>query len=225
MIRKSSLIGLFVCALLICGCSKEEPESSSSASTPSIAPSVDQTNDESKPEPEIEIVAVTGKKVVKIETSMGDILVELNEEKAPITVKNFLSYVEEGFYDGTIFHRVINRFMIQGGGFNDDMSRKSTKPPIKIESSNGLRNDRGTIAMARTGVPDSATSQFFINHKNNDGLNYDGASNPGYAVFGKVIQGLDVVDKIAVVPTTRRNGMDDVPVDVITINSIAVISK
>ncbi len=162
---------------------------------------------------------------VKMQTSMGDIVIELNPEKAPITVKNFLGYVEESFFDGLIFHRVIKGFMIQGGGFTPDMAQKDTNDPIKIESSNGLKNDRGTIAMARTNVPDSATSQFFINHANNDFLNYAGPGNPGYAVFGKVIEGMDVVDKIASVKTTIRRGMEDVPVETVVIDSAVIIEE
>jgi len=154
---------------------------------------------------------------VKIATSKGDIVVELNEEKAPISCKNFLQYVADKHYDGTIFHRVIKGFMIQGGGMTADMRQKTVRPPIANEAKNGLKNDRGTIAMARTPNPDSATSQFFINHANNDFLNA-GARDAGYAVFGKVTEGMDIVDAIAVVPT--RPG--DVPVETITINSITV---
>ena len=163
------------------------------------------------------------KKIVKLETTMGDITIELNEKAAPVTVKNFLRYVEEGFYDGTIFHRVINNFMIQGGGFTQDMKRKQTHPPIKNEASNGLKNDRGTVAMARTPNPDSATGQFFINHRDNNSLNYTGPSKPGYAVFGKVIQGMDVVDKIAAMKTTTRRRMQNVPIEPIVINSATII--
>jgi cyclophilin family peptidyl-prolyl cis-trans isomerase len=163
-------------------------------------------------------------KMVKIETSMGDITVELNQEAAPVTVGNFLKYTEEGFYDGLIFHRVIAGFMIQGGGFTPDMQRKQTHPPIVNEAANGLKNDRGTIAMARTPDPDSATSQFFINHKNNDSLNYVAGRNASYAVFGKVVEGLDVVDKIAAVRTVRLSGMADVPAEPVLIKSVKVIA-
>lgn len=152
---------------------------------------------------------------VVLETSMGTIEMELNAEKAPISVKNFLTYVESGFYDGTIFHRVINNFMIQGGGFDKHMQRKSTLAEIKNEAKNGLKNDRGTLAMARTNVVDSATSQFFINHKDNDFLN-NSARGFGYAVFGKVTSGMDVVDAIARVQTKTR----DVPVNPVMIKSI-----
>jgi peptidyl-prolyl cis-trans isomerase A (cyclophilin A) len=137
--------------------------------------------------------------VVIIETSMGTIKVELFEDKAPITVKNFLAYTDDKFYDGTIFHRVIDGFMIQGGGYEPGMKDKKTKDPIKNEANNGLSNSRGTLAMARTGVVDSATAQFFINHADNTQLDHKGPAREqfGYAVFGKVIEGMDVVDKIA----------------------------
>ena len=164
-------------------------------------------------------------KQVKLQTSMGDIVIELNEQAAPVTVENFLKYAEEGFYDGTTFHRVIPNFMIQGGGFTAQMMRKETHAPITNEANNGLKNDRGTIAMARTNEPHSATSQFFINHKNNDPLNYIENQNPGYAVFGKVVDGMEVVDKIAAVKTTVQRGMRDVPVEPVIIKSAEVIQK
>ena len=162
---------------------------------------------------------------VKLSTTKGDIVVELNEGKAPVTVENFLNYVGDGFYDGTIFHRVIPDFMIQGGGFNDQMMQKATQDPIKNEADNGLANDRGTIAMARTPDPDSATAQFFINHKDNAFLNYTGptAQGWGYCVFGEVTEGMDVVDEIAKVKTTNRDGHSDVPEDVITITKAEII--
>jgi len=158
-------------------------------------------------------------KKVKLETNMGDIVIELNEGAAPVTVKNFLQYVEDGFYDGTIFHRVIKNFMIQGGGFTADMRQKPTRGPIVNEAGNGLKNERGTIAMARTNNPNSATGQFFINHKDNDSLNYVENRNHGYAVFGKVVEGLDVVDEIAGVKTSRKGGYTDVPVEAVEIKS------
>ena len=162
---------------------------------------------------------------VVIETTMGNITVELNEEKAPVTVANFLKYVNNGFYTNTIFHRVINGFMIQGGGMDANMQEKTTFSPIKLESNNGLKNDRGTIAMARTQVPDSATSQFFINLKNNDFLNFKEPTMQGYgyAVFGKVVSGMEVVDKIAVVKTGSKGYHDDVPVQAITIKNVTVV--
>jgi peptidyl-prolyl cis-trans isomerase A (cyclophilin A) len=152
--------------------------------------------------------------VVILTTSLGEIKLELDAEKAPISTENFLGYVDDGFYDGTIFHRVISGFMIQGGGMTADMNQKSTKAPIKNEADNGLKNDRGTIAMARTADVNSATAQFFINHKDNDFLNH-GSRDFGYAVFGRVIEGMDVVDKIAAVPT--RGG--DVPTETVLIES------
>lgn len=162
-----------------------------------------------------------GKKnpVVTMETSLGNIKIELFEKEAPISVKNFLSYVKSGFYSGTIFHRVINGFMIQGGGFTTDLKQKATNSPIKNEAANGLKNDRGTIAMARTGAPDSATAQFFINVNNNDGLNRPSPDGFGYAVFGRVIEGMDVVDRIKSVKTVTR-GFPDVPEQHIVIKSI-----
>lgn len=160
--------------------------------------------------------------VVVIETSKGPIEVELNQEKAPITVENFLKYVDKGHYSGVIFHRVIPNFMVQGGGFTPDMKEKATDKPIKNEAANGLSNKRGTIAMARTMVVDSASAQFFINHKDNLFLDHK-SKNPqefGYAVFGEVKSGMDVVDAIAKVPTGTKNGMGDVPVEPVTITSV-----
>lgn len=153
--------------------------------------------------------------IVTINTSMGNIDVELNESAAPITVANFLSYVDEGFYDGLVFHRIIDGFMIQGGGMTSNGKQKKTKAPIILESDNGLKNDKGTIAMARTMDPNSATSQFFINTVNNDFLN-KGSRDAGYAVFGKVVSGMDIVEKIEKVKTKAQ----DWPVEEVTINSI-----
>jgi peptidyl-prolyl cis-trans isomerase A (cyclophilin A) len=155
-----------------------------------------------------------------METSMGTIELELNEEKAPVTVKNFRSYVDKKFYDNTIFHRVINGFMIQGGGFEEGMKEKKTGAPIVNEAKNGLRNDEGTIAMARTNDPNSATSQFFINVNNNDSLNYPQPDGHGYAVFGKVIKGMHVVNRIKMAKTGNISGHQNVPMDTITIKSI-----
>ncbi len=165
-----------------------------------------------------------GNPVVIISTSMGDIEIELYPDKAPETVKNFLSYVNDRFYDGTIFHRVIPGFMIQGGGFTLDMKQKPTKAPIKNEANNGLKNDIGTIAMARTSVVDSATSQFFINLVDNNFLNH-GARDFGYAVFGKVIRGMDVVHKIAGVKTSNRGSFQDVPIEPVVIESVRVVGQ
>ena len=159
---------------------------------------------------------------VTIKTNFGSLVLELNEKAAPITVKNFESYVSKVFFNDTIFHRVIDGFMIQGGGFTKDMSQKQTDAPIKNEADNGLKNEKYSIAMARTSIPDSATSQFFINVKNNDFLDYAGQSNPGHCVFGKVIEGQDVVDKIGKLKTRVKNGMGDVPIKTVKINSIKV---
>ncbi len=162
--------------------------------------------------------------VVVIQTSMGNIEVELNTEKAPNTVKNFLQYVNDHFYDGTIFHRVIYGFMIQGGGFSKDMEQKSTREPIASEANNGLKNERGTIAMARTGNPHSATCQFFINTRDNYPLNHTAPTTRGYGytVFGKITSGMDVVDKIEVVRTQPKGFMDDVPAQPVIIEKISV---
>ena len=154
--------------------------------------------------------------MITIKTNHGDISVELFEDKAPISCENFRQYVTDGHFDGTVFHRVIPNFMIQGGGMDENMQSKPTRDPIKNEADNGESNLRGTLAMARTGVVDSATSQFFINLRDNDFLNH-GSRDFGYAVFGKVSDGMDVVDKIAAVPTGNRAGHQDVPVDAVTI--------
>ena len=159
--------------------------------------------------------------VVIIETSKGNITVELNDEKAPITVANFLAYMDDGHYTDTIFHRVMKNFMIQGGGFTADMRQKATKAGIKLESRNGLKNERGTIAMARTNVPDSATSQFFINHVNNANLDFPSFDGHGYAVFGRVIDGMDVVDAIAEVAVGNRGGHQNVPSEAVFIKKIS----
>jgi len=158
---------------------------------------------------------------VVLDTTKGKIVLELYLQMAPETVVNFLSYVDAKFYDGTIFHRVIPNFMIQGGGFTADMERKPGKGPIKNEADKGLKNDRGTIAMARTGDPHSATAQFFINTINNDFLNHKNKTQQGwgYAAFGKVIEGMDVVDAISAVKTTNRGSFQDVPVEAVVIKS------
>ena len=161
---------------------------------------------------------------VKLDTSAGDILVELDQAKAPKTVENFLQYVKDKHYDGTVFHRVIDGFMIQGGGFTPEMQQKPTRAPIALEASNGLKNDRYTIAMARTGNPNSATSQFFINVKNNDSLNAPNPDGYGYTVFGRVVGGTEVVDKIRAVQTGNKGGMQNVPLDPIIIKS-ATLAK
>jgi len=167
---------------------------------------------------------VAGPKMVKLETTKGAIVIEVNETAAPVTAANFLRYVSEGFYDGTIFHRVIPGFMIQTGGFTTDMQQKPPHEPIVNEAKNGLKNRRGTVAMARTNDPNSATSQFFINLVNNDFLNYSGPRNPGYAVFGKVVEGMDVVEKIAQVRTANKDMHQDVPVEPVIIKSAKIVS-
>jgi len=166
--------------------------------------------------------------VVQFTTSQGVIKVELYPDKAPITVKNFLTYVKEGHYDGLIFHRVIRDFMVQGGGFTKEMQeRRSKHPPIKNEADNGLSNDRGTLAMARTSVVDSATAQFFINVVNNDFLNHRSKTPQGYgyAVFGKVVEGMDVVDKIRAVPTGNSGMFQDVPLKPVTIVKATLVQE
>ena len=170
-------------------------------------------------------LAQDGAPRVKLVTSMGDIVVELNPAKAPKTVDNFLTYVRDKHYDGTIFHRVIDDFMVQGGGFTADMQQKPTKAPIPIEADNGLKNDKYTIAMARTGDPNSATAQFFINVKDNAFLNHS-APTPqgwGYTVFGKVVQGTEVVDKIKAVPTGNRGPFQNVPATAVIIQSATLV--
>jgi peptidyl-prolyl cis-trans isomerase A (cyclophilin A) len=169
-------------------------------------------------------LSIAGPKV-EFKTTMGDFVVELNPEKAPKTVENFLGYVNSGFYNGTIFHRVINNFMVQGGGFTPDMQQKATKAPIPLESNNGLSNVVYSIAMARTNVPDSATAQFFVNVVNNKNLDFPRPDGHGYAVFGMVIKGADTIDKIKAVSTTSKRPFADVPTTTIVINSAKVIGK
>ena len=163
--------------------------------------------------------------MIILHTNLGDIHINLNEEKAPVSSQNFIDYVNDGFYNGTIFHRVIKNFMIQGGGFEAGMQEKSTRNPIENEANNGLSNMRGTIAMARTMVPHSATAQFFINLEDNTFLDHSSetAEGWGYAVFGEVVEGMDVVDKIREATTTTRMGHQDVPVDDIVIESAEVV--
>lgn len=162
---------------------------------------------------------------VKLATSAGDIVLELDAAKAPKSVANFLQYVKDKHYNGTVFHRVIDGFMIQGGGFTADLQQKPTRAPIPLEASNGLKNDQYTVAMARTGNPDSATAQFFINVKNNDSLNAPNPDGHGYTVFGKVVAGTEVVDKIRAARTANKGGMQNVPIDAITIQSATLVAK
>ena len=163
--------------------------------------------------------------MIRMKTSLGTIDIELDHEKAPKTAANFEQYVKDGFYDGTVFHRVINGFMIQGGGFEPGMSQKRTRETIENEANNGLKNDIGTIAMARTPDPHSATAQFFINIANNDFLNFTSptANGWGYCVFGKVVEGMDVVNKIKDQPTTSKAGHQDVPKDDIVIEQVEIV--
>ncbi len=173
--------------------------------------------------------AFTTPVLIKMETNRGDIIIELNQDKAPISVANFLQYAKDGNYDGTVFHRVISNFMIQGGGFDEELTRKTTREPIQNEASNGLKNLRGTIAMARTGAPHSATSQFFINVQDNPSLDFTSENNGrtwGYAIFGKVVQGLEVVDEIRFTPTGPNPPFrSDVPIKTMLIKSVTVIDS
>lgn len=165
--------------------------------------------------------------MVIIRTTFGEIKLDLDAEKAPKTVANFLSYARDGFYDGTIFHRVIDNFMIQGGGFDTDMQQKVSGEPVENEADNGLKNDFGTVAMARTSDPHSATAQFFINVKDNDFLNHSGKNMQGwgYTVFGKVVEGTEVLDKIRAVPTGSSKGHQDVPADPVIIESVVIVEE
>ena len=162
--------------------------------------------------------------MIRFETTLGNFTVELFEDKAPISAENFLKYVDEGFFDGTVFHRIVPGFVIQGGGFTEDMSQKKNCAPIKNEADNGVKNTRGTLSMARTNDINSATSQFFVNLKDNDFLD-NSRGNFGYAVFGKVTEGMDVIDKIAAVKTGRRKGFDDVPVESVIMTSVRRADK
>ena len=209
MMKKHWIYAISSAVVLICGCADQT--------------SNNQGNDKIT---QLERDAVKlDSNVVRLETSMGDIIIELDRQAAPVTTANFLEYAGSGFYDGTIFHRIIRGFMIQGGGFTTKMEKKKTRDPIVNEANNGLSNVRGTIAMARTSDPNSATCQFFINHADNTPLDYNENRNPGYAVFGKVIEGMDVVDAIAEVKTTTRNGMDDVPIEPMIIKSATIVPE
>lgn len=217
MNRKSWFYGLLTVVVLACGCNEKTNKAKSEKA--------DKTEADKKIVNLERNIVKSQSNVVKLETSMGNIVIELNEQAAPVTVKNFLGYVEAGFYDGVIFHRVIPGFMIQGGGFTKQMVEKETRDPIVNEARDSLSNERGTVAMARTSDPNSATAQFFINHGNNDFLNYIDDNKAGYAAFGKVTEGMEVVDAIASVETTTRNGMDDVPVEPVTIISAKVVPE
>jgi peptidyl-prolyl cis-trans isomerase A (cyclophilin A) len=162
--------------------------------------------------------------MIRFETNLGDFTIEFFEKEAPLSVANFTSYIDEGYFDGTIFHRIVPGFVIQGGGFTEDMTQKKTKTPVKNEADNGLKNSRGTLSMARTNDINSATSQFFVNLKDNDFLDHS-RGNFGYAVFAKVTEGMDVIDKIAAVATGRKKGFDDVPVEAVTMKSVRRVDK
>jgi peptidyl-prolyl cis-trans isomerase A (cyclophilin A) len=161
--------------------------------------------------------------MILFETTLGDFKIELFDKEAPLSVANFQQYIDEGFFDGTIFHRIVPGFVIQGGGFTEDMTQKKTKPSIKNEADNGLKNERGTLSMARTNDVNSATCQFFVNLKDNEFLDHS-RGNFGYAVFARVVEGMDVVDKIAAVETGRRKGMDDVPLEPVTMKAVRKVA-
>ncbi len=223
MIRKLTISSFLLGLLLAIGCGggSAPPAKEESGEKPAPAPA----EKGAAATPSGNVTDVTHP-LVEMRTSLGMMKIELYPDKAPKTVENFLSYVREGFYDGTIFHRVIDGFMIQGGGFTPDMSEKETRAPIENEAANGLKNLRGTLAMARTNDPHSATAQFFINGKDNAFLDYKESTRTGYgyAVFGKVVEGLDVLEKIEKVSTGSRNGYEDVPVENVVIESIRVAS-
>ncbi len=199
-------IGFLVLSLAACSADKATPKQATNAT---------QSNGEK----------MATNPQVKIETTLGDITLELDAANAPISTENFISYVKDGHYDGTIFHRVIPNFMVQGGGMNPDMSEKKSKASIKNEANNGLKNDKGTVAMARTNDPHSASAQFFINVKDNDFLNFrsEDMQGWGYAVFGKVVAGMDVVDKIEKVQTGDRDFHQDVPQDDVILNKVTIV--
>jgi cyclophilin family peptidyl-prolyl cis-trans isomerase len=209
--RRIVLASFFAAALPLAACA-QAPADKAAAPAPASASSCTQKGN--------------APMKVKLTTSMGPIVIQLDKEKAPISVDNFVKYVEAGAYNGTIFHRVIDGFMVQGGGFTKDMQQKPTQAPIKNEANNGLKNDNYTVAMARTGVRDSATSQFFINVKDNAFLNYSGESPQGwgYAVFGKVVEGQDVVDKIKKVPTGNKGMYQNVPNEPVVIEKAECIA-
>ncbi len=211
------ILSLIVLTIMIIGCAKKQTETNNGR----------QQEKNEQPKTELDNEQIKDKTVqtnkVQLNTNMGAIVIELDTEKAPISTENFLEYTKSGAYNGTIFHRVINNFMIQGGGFTKDMQKKPTNAPIQNEASNGLSNVRGSIAMARTNDPHSATNQFFINHKDNKNLDYIPNMSPGYAVFGKVVEGMDVVDKIAEVKTTVFAPYRDVPAQPVIIESATVL--
>ncbi len=227
------LIFLFSFLFFMVGCNADEQakeakavDTTQSSSTENKTESTEKKMESTEPVTETKKPGdkMSANPVIVMETSKGTMKIELDAEKAPLSAENFVNYVKDGFYDGLIFHRVIPNFMVQGGGMNPDMSEKSNKTPIQNEANNGLKNDRGTIAMARTNDPHSATSQFFINLKDNDFLNHTSESPAGwgYAVFGKVTEGIEVIDEIAKVKTGNHGHHGDVPLEPITINKATV---
>ena len=211
------LITFFSFFFLIAGCNASEPTKAEEAVATEIVKEVEAKTEQLTDKKDSGEQMSNPK--IKLETSKGTMVIELDAEKAPKSAANFVEYVKDGFYDGLIFHRVIPNFMVQGGGMNPDMSQKANKAPIQNEANNGLKNDRGTLAMARTNDPHSATSQFFINLKDNDFLNHTSESPAGwgYAVFGKVTEGLETIDEIAKVQTDNVGGHGDVPTEAVTI--------
>lgn len=209
---KSSALG----QMAVCACALLFAASAYSAEEPGSQPaSAPKAPEAARP---------SANPIVELKTSLGVIEIELLQDKAPLSVENFVAYVSAGHYNGTLFHRVMPDFMIQGGGFAADFKQKPTKAPIKNEAANGLKNERGTVAMARTSAVDSATAEFFINVKDNAFLDH-GVRDYGYAVFGKVVKGMDVADKIRMVKTATRSGMENVPVEPVVIESAKVKGK
>ena len=242
-IAKNGMIAFLSLFVFVAGCNAEEAKTAKQV-TEKVSETVKETVKEAVKTEKAEALPTTpasaknestktkpvGEKmsanpIIKMETSKGTMTIELDAEKAPLSAANFVSYVEDGFYDGLIFHRVIPNFMVQGGDMNPDMSEKTNKAAIKNEANNGLKNDRGTLAMARTGDPHSATSQFFINLKDNDFLNHTNETQQGwgYTVFGKVTEGLDTIDEIAKVKTGNHGGHGDVPLEAVTIIKASVV--
>lgn len=210
-------LAIALCVTALIGC--EPKEEGKSLSTSKKKENVVTKNEEKNEQAKAESAPAGESNVVVLETSKGNVVLELDPDKAPKTVANFLQYVDDKHYDGTIFHRVISGFMVQGGGFTPEMKQKPANATVENEADNGLKNDRGTIAMARTSDPHSAGAQFFLNHKDNDFLNHrdKSAQGWGYCVFGKVVDGMDVVDEIAKVKTCTKGGYEDVPVEAIVI--------
>ncbi len=212
-----SYVFIIISIVLLIGIISESTARDSKEDTSLDISITDEIQEEVDLQEEVDVVTVL------MQTTQGNITLELDRANAPITVENFISYVEDDFYSGTVFHRVIDGFMIQGGGFTEDQVQKETKTPIMLESYNGLSNTRGTIAMARTNVPNSATSQFFINVVDNTFLDFQSASQPGYAVFGEVTQGMEVVDQIRLAQTTTKGPHQNWPVENIVITSVEVL--